>query len=497
MADTKISALTDASALAGAEQIPGVQSGGNVKMTPAQIAVFAGSTTRRRLVRSINRTGDRRHLVKPWNPPAAHVVSTVYQNGNRVVNAGNIYTCVNVGTSGAASPPTGTGYGPITDGTVSWYYVGPTYTADTEAPTVSTSTSASALGKFYRNASGTFASGAATVVSNDSWFNLLGCTSAILSSNGFAFASSGPAQPTGAAGFEFATDSLSVSIVQNNAAGSYGPTIVVDGRYVSDGVISQAGTSGQTYFTITFPSRKMRSIAIRFVAFGSSTAARGVYVDAQAQVQRPPLRAGGLKGYMFLDSFGVSSSSYYGEGADRGIAANLFDTLGIDNYFLDALGGSGFYAGGTGSFNSTTRQAYLTAFVPDVVIATNSVNESVTTQAQLQAAFNTWYATVRAAVPNALIVVFGAFSRATTESTQDSWIRLACAAITDANLVYIPTTGDAAGPWATGSGTVSSATGTGSGDAYWSPDNLHPIARGLEYLGRRAGLAVTNYMAAL
>lgn len=42
MADTKISALTDASALAGTEQIPGVQSGGNVKLTPTQIATYLG-----------------------------------------------------------------------------------------------------------------------------------------------------------------------------------------------------------------------------------------------------------------------------------------------------------------------------------------------------------------------------------------------------------------------------------------------------------------------
>jgi hypothetical protein len=43
MADTKISALAAASALAGTETIPGVQSGGNVKITPAQILAYATS----------------------------------------------------------------------------------------------------------------------------------------------------------------------------------------------------------------------------------------------------------------------------------------------------------------------------------------------------------------------------------------------------------------------------------------------------------------------
>ena len=40
MADTKISALTAASALTGAELVPGVQSGNNVKVTPSNVAAY-------------------------------------------------------------------------------------------------------------------------------------------------------------------------------------------------------------------------------------------------------------------------------------------------------------------------------------------------------------------------------------------------------------------------------------------------------------------------
>jgi hypothetical protein len=42
MADTKISALSSASSLGGSEQIPGVQSGSNVKLTPDQIKTYVG-----------------------------------------------------------------------------------------------------------------------------------------------------------------------------------------------------------------------------------------------------------------------------------------------------------------------------------------------------------------------------------------------------------------------------------------------------------------------
>lgn len=44
MADTKISALSAASALGGTEEIPGVQSGGNVKITPTQIKAFTSAS---------------------------------------------------------------------------------------------------------------------------------------------------------------------------------------------------------------------------------------------------------------------------------------------------------------------------------------------------------------------------------------------------------------------------------------------------------------------
>ena len=42
MANTKISALPNAAALGGTEQIPGVQSAADVKLTPNQIASFLG-----------------------------------------------------------------------------------------------------------------------------------------------------------------------------------------------------------------------------------------------------------------------------------------------------------------------------------------------------------------------------------------------------------------------------------------------------------------------
>ena len=53
-----------------------------------------------------------------------HAVSTAYLLNQQVHNAGNVYRCTTAGTTGASSPPTGTGSG-ISDGTAVWAYVGP------------------------------------------------------------------------------------------------------------------------------------------------------------------------------------------------------------------------------------------------------------------------------------------------------------------------------------------------------------------------------------
>jgi hypothetical protein len=57
---------------------------------------------------------------------------------------------------------------------VTWFYVDASFTAESFAPVISTSLSAPSLGRFYGNAYNTFASGAATVIKNDGWYNWSG-----------------------------------------------------------------------------------------------------------------------------------------------------------------------------------------------------------------------------------------------------------------------------------------------------------------------------------
>ncbi len=53
----------------------------------------------------------------------AWAASTAYVVSARVVNGGNVYVCATAGTSASSGGPTGT-TSPITDGTVTWTYLG-------------------------------------------------------------------------------------------------------------------------------------------------------------------------------------------------------------------------------------------------------------------------------------------------------------------------------------------------------------------------------------
>lgn len=58
--------------------------------------------------------------------PSSWLSITVYSIGQRIAASGNIYRCVGTGTSGSSTAPSGIGTD-ITDGTVTWAYVGPVY----------------------------------------------------------------------------------------------------------------------------------------------------------------------------------------------------------------------------------------------------------------------------------------------------------------------------------------------------------------------------------
>ena len=60
----------------------------------------------------------------PLGPAPAWVATTAYVQGQVVVNGGYQYICSVAGTSAASGGPTGQGFAPIIDNTVTWFYYG-------------------------------------------------------------------------------------------------------------------------------------------------------------------------------------------------------------------------------------------------------------------------------------------------------------------------------------------------------------------------------------
>lgn len=438
------------------------------------------------LRRAISNKAKRRHEETPWVAVTAYAANTLYAAGQWASNGGNLYVANVGGTSGAASAPTGTGLGPITDGTVSWLYMGAAYSSDPQAPSWSVSTSAPGLGRFYRNATGTFSSGAATVISNDGWYEYTGSNSAPGSAGFSSFVSGAHASR-----LSFMTDDLTVVIAQTNASGSYGPTIEIDGRYLTAGRLPQAGTSGTTYTTITFPDKRVRRVTVRWAAHSVGTSIRGVYTSATGTVWAPPLRDGAIRMYYMGDSFSINTNA--GDALDYGIAFTASDLLGVDDLYIDGFGGTGYTAGGANVYTSAARLANLAAYAPNVVIFQGSVNDAAASQSAITTAMTTLLSSVRTPLgANPLVIFTGFMSRATGEATVEGYIRTAAAALaaSDPNVLFVPASGDAGGAWGQGTGTISTPTGVGNGDAYWSADDLHPIGRGYGYLGNRLGRAI-------
>ena len=444
---------------------------------------------------AIAEPGSRRHRDQAWNPPDAYAASTPYINGQSVVSSGNIYICINDGTSGAASPPTGTGNALIVDNTATWQYVGPTFAALAGAPTVSISASPPALPRCYRNALGTFASGASTVISNDGWFKSINCNP-VLDSFGIGYFGL-----SAAGGIAFMTDGASVVIARNGVL-NYGIRIIVDGRYVKPSLFRDIVTN-VVYLTVNFGSRARRQVQAVW-NMNSFCSLLGVYVDASSSLWKPKTVGHAIPVAAEGDSFLTNSGGYNSGDQDIGMGRQAFSLLGFDNVYIEAVGGTGFVATGPGTnYGSTSRLASLVAFKPKVILVQGSVNDGGTSQAAMTAAVAAYVAAVRATVgTDAYIVVTGIMGRGNTtgvELPDEAILRIAVAAsaASDSRIFFIPCSGDPGGPWIAGTGTTAAPNGTGNTDGFMESAGTHPIQRGQEYLGQRLASALEPILRAL
>lgn len=441
-------------------------------------AAGGGDNVLQKIKRALARTITPRQRLLAWNAPPAWAPSTAYSAGNRVVLGGNIYVCQTAGTSAASGGPTGALFAPITDGNVTWYYQSATYANDAAAPSYSISTTApTTFPRMYRPAAATYAtpSGVTAMVTNDGWYFANGST-------GLA-----PATATGFGHFggtitsiELETDSQTICIPFT----VFDLLVEVDGRYLVDGSILQAG-AGTNYLTITFPDRRPHKIVLRF---GTTVTyvVQGVMCEGTASIWAPPKEPGALKAMFIGDSYSLNFGGT--DHIDKGIGAGLMAELDISNWGLNGVSGSGFNAGTP--YTDTARLAVTTGFNPDVVAAMCSINDTAAV-GTVQASFASWLASIRASLPNAWIVIIGAMGAASAELNGETAVRQGIAAAADPKLVFVPASGSPT-PWVNGTGYVTSTTGVGNADRFVNTDGKHMTPAGYVYLGWRAGMGARN-----
>lgn len=427
-----------------------------------------------------------------WAVADAHSVSTAYINSQYVSNAGNLYLCITGGTSGSASAPTGTGFAFITDGAVTWQYAGPAPSGVSGGPALSQSTTAPVSpSRFYRNATGTFSSGATTVVSNDNWFrhtHYAGTTN---------ITGIGPGGNTWG-GVAFDTDSKTITLVRQGALG-YGIMVAVDGRSVKPGIIADTASSTQ-YITLTFTGAKRRRVEVTWDMVTSCTL-KGVYVDSTASCYAPQGVEFGYKVAALGDSFTAGGGGYYSACADLGIYRRAWAQLGCASVQMDGQGGTGFTAGGASNvYGSTSRIAKLVAFAPDIVHVHGSVNDAANI-ASLPAVIVSYISAVRAALgQSVLIIISGDVGKGNTtqvETALEAAIRQGVTNSADSKVFFLPASGAQGGPWVQGTGNVTSQTGVGNADMIFGADGLHPVQRGHEYIADRNAQALISLMNSL
>lgn len=437
----------------------------------------------------------------PWMLSAAWAATTAYTAGQVVTNGGNYYICYAAGTSAGSGGPTGTGAGPITDNTVTWYYFGipqiaasspfaPSITLSSTTPSGLTSLIAanSAAPYFY------FTGGVPTTGTGTNQYCFPALTvSATTGGNVTANSITGLHQQNRSFAVTFETDAPKFAIGKNNSSTPF--RVIVDGRYVDLSATSY-GAANPCWVVVDFTSaggRKRRRITYECAADSNFA---GVRVGPLDTVWTPD-KSDAIR-------FLMSGSSYVDGGNSFPILGGIdipnliAKRLGWSDPWNVGIGGTGFISQGAGNafYTNLGRVSDVLNNSPNILIAEGLINDTGSSAATVTAAVLTYLQTVRAAKPTLPIIVLGAFPTQTGPSAAVLATEAAgLAAVTSFadNLTWFcPIANDPLGPWQSGSGKVTATSGSGNNDVYMSSDGTHYTQPGLDYLSQRIVNFVRN-----
>lgn len=270
-------------------------------------------------------------------------------------------------------------------------------------------------------------------------------------------------------------------------------SIWADGEPVTTGFIDLPASAGyaKRRLTVDFGSRGTRNIVCYARTYGFA----GVSIGPTDTIALLDLSAMPRFAVM-CDSYGESRSTFAFLGP---FAAASFRMMTADSFPLWSAstgGGSGYQTGGTANKTFADRIATMIAEAPDVMLVAGGINDST---AGLQAAAADLFASVRAALPNAVIATVGVWTPTTSYfgsgQTKHDLIFAALQGVSGPWVDIDVTRGiwtNSAGlsgsvgpaPWVTGTGKSTAPAGSGNADVNTGSDGIHPTAPvGHDYLG--------------
>jgi lysophospholipase L1-like esterase len=327
-----------------------------------------------------------------------------------------------------------------------------------------------------------------------------------------------PTAHPSSSGFAYYLMQFSVGSATIVASTGVFTTPTAHGLQVGDAVVlgtlttTTGVTAGATYFVRTAPTNATFTLAaspggsaVSLTGDGSTTSvckagARRIRVEGDAATGfdgvyvRTPYTVWARRTVAGIVAAHVGDSLVAQTNVARpngGWSHTVAKILGWDNMVQVGLGGTGFTNAGTNAstYGNAQRIADTVAVNPDIVLFSASSNDDGQASATVQAAVVSALTAYRAALPNAVFVVDGAWPGSTGPSaarlTTEAAVKAGVATFADANTWFIDIANDPAGAWVSGTGKTTAMSGTGNADIYIGSDGTHPVQIGYDYKARR------------
>lgn len=453
----------------------------------------------------------------PWFKSVTWTANKTWVPGQIVVGTDtvNAYQCKDGGAGATSgSGPTGTGYGPITDGSATWYWCG---TARGLSPAPGSPFVYHASAATWQALLPNRKTMQPTLTNPFAMYSggLLDLASGVVEVRGTNYGTVASPSYTSTVppgiSMTFITDSRYIALESVNAVyANMGIVVEVNDRRVDEGgfhnqtsTVNPAAWVIDTSFTGIGQMNKIRI----FSKDGFQYCGKNIHIDSSASLVFPE-NANRLKVAVEGDSLTQGGfGTPYKAGQDW--VTQAMSLMGIDDFSNFGVGGTGFIS--TNGGTKTTfiqRLPRLVQTNADVYIIAGChndvgvVNGSIVTPSQRQEAILTYLRALRSAQPSSFIVLCGnnilraeAYAPGSDQYMAEQDAKVAFDQFADPKSAFVPILTSKYGSWITGTGSVQSPTNSGNSDKFFSTADGHPLQRGVDYFAQRYFHALNSVFA--